>query len=103
MFEGYPEYQRKDARLVMLRALNEQDDDRLNETMLLKYLENFGYRKTRDFVRTELEAMKELGAVILHTAPGADFVTAEITERGTRHCERLVTIAGIARPSRREG
>lgn len=102
-FSGYPEYQRHDARLVMLRALYDQPDDRLNETLLLRHLEAFGYRKTKDFVRTELEWMAEHGAVILHRAPGSEFVTAEITEQGTRHCDRLVTIQGILRPSRREG
>ena len=98
-FTNYPEFQRKDARLVMLRALHEQPDDRLNETLLLETLKTFGYRKTKEFVRTELRVMEELGAVILH--PAGEFLTAEITQAGTNHVERVTTIDGIARPSRR--
>ena len=83
MFEGYPKYQREDARLVMLRALNDQPDDRLNETLLLRTLESFGYRKTKEFVRTELRVMEDLGAVLLHGGgPNGEFLTAEITQAG---------------------
>ena len=99
VFADYPEYQRKDARLTMLRALHEQPDDRLNETILLMTLASFGYRKTKEFVRTELRVMEELGAVRLH--PAGEFLVAEITAAGSAHVERVSTIEGIARPSRR--
>ncbi|WP_182085206.1 hypothetical protein [Aureimonas sp. ME7] len=99
VFSDYPEFQRRDARLVMLRALHEQSDDTLNETLLLEHLKAFGYRKTKDFVRTELRVMADLGAIRLH--PAGDFLVAEITQAGANHVERVTTIEGIARPSRR--
>ncbi|ORE93216.1 phage-like protein [Aurantimonas sp. 22II-16-19i] len=95
----YAEHQRQDARLVMLRALHEQPDDTLNETMLLTTLKAFGYRKTKEWVRTELRVMEDLGAVRLDRV--GEFVIAKITEAGASHVERVTTIEGIARPSRR--
>lgn len=99
VFQEYPEFQRRDARLVMLRALHEQPDDRLNETILLEVLKANGYRKTKEFVRTELRVMADLGAIVLH--PNGEFLTAEITQAGSNHAERISTIEGIARPTRR--
>lgn len=96
----YSEHQRQDGRLAMLRALYEQDDDRLNETILMKVLETYGYRKTKEWVRTQLRFMEDVGAVRLHKA-GEDFLIAEITSAGSNHVERTAVIEGIARPSRR--
>ncbi|TFF20526.1 hypothetical protein E3C22_16585 [Jiella endophytica] len=95
----YAEHQRQDGRLAMLRALYEQDDDRLNETILMKVLETYGYRKTKEWLRTELRVMEDLGAVRLYRA--GEFLTAEITAAGAGHVERTSIIEGIARPSRR--
>ncbi len=99
--EEYERHNREDARLVMLRALYDQEDDRLNQSRLLDVLKVFGYKRDINFVRTELRAMRELGAVILHEA--GTFMVAEITDRGTLHVERAVTIDGIRRPSRNAG
>lgn len=94
---NYNEAIEQDGRLIMLKELARQVDGRLNETMLTKVLDAFGITRSRDWVRTQIRAMAELGAVTF-TEAGTVFV-AEITRRGVDHVERRVLIEGIARPS----
>jgi hypothetical protein len=97
MSRTWEDAQREDARLVVLRELQRQNDGRLNETLLLKVLDSFGHRRTRDWLRTQLRAMADLGAVAL-TEQGTVMI-AQITRTGMDHVERRSVIEGIARPS----
>lgn len=94
---SYEQHLERDARLVMLKELAAQSDGRLNETILTAALDAYGYRRSRDWVRTQLLAMKELGAVTL-TEAGTVMIAA-ITRLGVAHVERRQIIEGIARPS----
>lgn len=94
---NYAEYLEGDARLCMLRELAKQSDGRLNEIALTKVLDDFGYRRSRDWVRTQMRKLDELGAV-RNTEVGTVLV-AMITRAGTDHVERRSTIDGVARPS----
>ncbi len=60
---SFDEHLTKDARLVILRELAKQTDKRLNETLLTAVLDTFGHRRTRDWVRTQLRILADLGAV----------------------------------------
>ncbi|MCF1744636.1 VpaChn25_0724 family phage protein [Paradevosia shaoguanensis] len=93
----YSSYMIADARLVILRELKAQTDGRLNETILTSVLDTFGYRKSRDWVRTQLRAMADVGAVSI-TEVGSVLI-AEITRTGLDHVDRRTVIEGIARPS----
>lgn len=86
------------ARLTMLGELNRQNDGRLNETILTSALDAHGFRKSRDWVRTQLRKMEELGAVRLTEA--GDVLVASITRAGIEHYERRSNIDGIAKPER---
>ena len=86
----------RDARLTMLKALAEQIDDRLNEVSLVRALDAFGYRRSREYVRTQLRKMAEVGAVKLVEA--GTVMVAEITRDGRQHLERRIILDGIARP-----
>lgn len=86
-----------DARLCMLKELGNQIDGRLNEAVLTSVLDAFGYRKSRDWVRTQLRAMDELGAVNV-TEVGSVLVAA-LTKLGRAHLERREIVEGISRPS----
>lgn len=84
----------KQARLAMLGALNRQSDGRLNEIMLDATLVSLGFSRSRDWVRTQMHKMEELGAVRL-TEVG-DILIAAITRAGLEHYERQSNIDGIA-------
>lgn len=86
-----------DARLCMLKELAQQTDGRLNEVTLMRVLDAFGIRRSRDWVRTQLRALGELGAVKL-TEHGTVMI-ASLTKLGRDHVERRQIIEGVSRPS----
>jgi hypothetical protein len=93
----FRQYIAADVRLIILRELAVQPDYRLNETLLLRVLETFGHRKSRDYLRDQLRWLEEMGAATLTEA--GTVMIAELTRRGRDHVERRVVIEGIARPS----
>ena len=94
---SYTEEIEHDGRLVILKELALQTDGRLNETALTRVLDVFGIKRSRDWVRTQIRAMAELGAVTFAEV-GTVFV-AEITRHGLDHVDRRIVIEGIAKPS----
>jgi hypothetical protein len=93
----FRQYIAADVRLIILRELAVQPDYRLNETLLLRVLETFGHRKSRDYLRDQLRWLEEMGAATLTEA--GTVMIAELTRRGRDHVERRVVIEGLARPS----
>lgn len=89
---------REDARLIMLKAISEQVDERLHSGYLAEVLLRFGIDRAREWVHGELDWMAEMGAVTL-IRPGS-VVVATLTEKGARHLRRAIVIEGIKRPSR---
>ena len=90
---------REDARLIILKALRDQTDERLNSSLLLEIIETFGgIRKTREWLHGELDWLAEMGAVKLTSAGSIKIAT--LTEKGAHHLERRIMIEGIKRPSR---
>ena len=92
---------REDARLIILRALAEQVDERLHSELLVTVLESFGIRKTREWVHGELAWLVDMGAV--KTATIGTVLVATLTEKGGRHLDRSIAIEGVKRPSRPGG
>lgn len=88
---------RKEARLIILKALNEQPDGRLNSELLRVTLEAFGIMQTRDFVHDELGWLENMGAVKLNEA-GTTRIAA-LTIKGRDHVEKRIIIEGVKRPS----
>lgn len=86
-----------DARLCMLKELASQVDGRLNEVGLMRVLDMFGIRRTRDWVRTQLRQLDQLGAVRI-TEAGTVMVAA-LTKLGRDHVDRRAVIEGVTRPS----
>lgn len=87
----------EDARLIILRELHRQMDGRLNDTILTRVLESFGHNRSREWVRTQLRKLDELGGVKLTEA--GTVIVAQITRAGADHVERRSVIEGVARPS----
>jgi len=89
---------RPDARLIILKALAAQTDERLHSGYLAEELLRFGIDRPREWIHGELDWLAEMGAVTL-TKPGS-VVVATLTEKGARHLRRAVVIEGVKRPSR---
>jgi hypothetical protein len=87
----------QDGRLIILKELGRQTDGRLNETLLTTVLDIYGITRSRDWVRTQIRALAELGAVTF-TEQGTVFV-AEITRKGIDHVDRRIVLEGVAKPS----
>lgn len=91
---------REEARLIILRALEEQPDGRLNSELLRVTLESFGVSKSRDWVHDELNFLAEMSAVTVVTA--GTVRVAQLTSKGSDHVHRRLVIEGVKRPSRPE-
>ena len=89
---------REDARLIVLRALAGQTDERLHSGYLAEELSRFGIDRSRAWLHGELDWLAEMGAVAL-SRPGS-VVVATLTEKGHRHLRRAIIIEGIKRPAR---
>ncbi|CZT33007.1 VpaChn25_0724 family phage protein [Rhizobium sp. 9140] len=87
----------EDARLVILRELAKQTDNRLNETILTAVLDTFGHRRSREWVRTQLRVLADIGAVTI-TEVGSIMI-AELRRAGQDHVDRRTILEGVARPS----
>lgn len=89
---------RPDARLIILKALAAQTDERLHSGFLSEELIRFGIDRPREWIHGELDWLAEIGAVTL-IKPGS-VVVATLTEKGHRHLRRAIVIEGVKRPSR---
>lgn len=94
---SFKEHMRKDARLIILRALADETDYRLNETLIEAALETFGHRVTRESLRNELRWLESDASAIALTEAGSVFV-ATITQTGLDHVNRKRVLEGVARP-----
>ena len=89
---------RPDARLIILKALAAQTDERLHSGFIAEELLRFGIDRPREWIHGELDWLAEMGAVTL-LKPGS-VVVATLTEKGARHLRRAIVIEGVKRPSR---
>lgn len=89
---------RPDARLIILKALQAQMDERLHSGFIVEELRRFGIDRGREWIHGELDWLAEMGAVTL-TKPGS-VVVATLTEKGARHLRRSIMIEGVKRPGR---
>lgn len=94
---GYEDHLVADARLVILKELVSQMSGTLNETLIAAALDRFGHRRSREWVRTQISKLGELGALKV-TSEGSVLV-ATVTRSGTDHVERRSFIEGVARPA----
>jgi hypothetical protein len=85
------------AKLVILRELAKMTDGRLNDSILEQVLDRFGHRRSRDWVRTQLRALADIGAVTILEV--GTVMVAEITRAGIDHVDRRVVLEGVERPS----
>lgn len=89
---------RPDARLIILKALETQLDERLHSGFIAQALCELGIDRPREWVHGELDWLAQMGAVTLKAFDSV--VVATLTEKGHRHLRRALVIEGIKRPSR---
>lgn len=94
---SFEEHTARDGRLVILKGLAGETDGRMNETLISALLLTFGHNRSREWVRTQLLKLQEIGAVKVVTA--GSVMIASITRAGLDHVERRTIIDGVARPS----
>ncbi|MEO0496910.1 MAG: hypothetical protein AAF141_06000 [Pseudomonadota bacterium] len=98
MFEGYAEHYNANARLIILRALAEQTDYRLNDSLLLQVLNSFAINKGKGFLRAQLQWLQDEGSCVkIHEIGTA--VIAELSATGLDHVEKRIVVPGVLRPS----
>lgn len=94
----YRQFVAENVRLIILRALAEENDYTLNESLIRRTLETFGHIKGRDYVRAQLVWLaEEAGAISLSEA--GSIMIATLTRAGLEHVERRQILPGVERPS----
>ncbi|KQO53084.1 VpaChn25_0724 family phage protein [Methylobacterium sp. Leaf85] len=87
----------EDARLIILRELYIQSNGSLHDGLLETVLQSFGHNRSRDWVKTQIRKMEELGAV--RATEAGSVLIAQITAAGVDHVLRRGRIEGIKQPS----
>ncbi len=88
----------ENVRLIILRALAEENNATLNDSLLERIVKQFGYTKTRDYIHNQLKWLEEsAGAVRLTRVETV--VMATLTRSGRYHVERVSYLEGVQRPS----
>lgn len=96
--DGYAATYNGHARLIILKALAEQTDYRLNDSLLAGELSAHGINKGRSFVKTHLNWLESQVAAVTQKKVGTS-VIAQITEAGLDHVEMRQVLDDVARPS----
>ena len=94
---SYADLFRAEARLVILKALADEPDGRLNSSMLGTVLETYAVARPRSWIHAEMRELEQMGAVTI-TEFGSVLV-ARLTQRGLDHVEHRVVLDGVKRPS----
>ena len=97
MSASFSRHIEEDARLIILKELAAQSNGRASDTILDYALEAFGHTRSRDWLRTQLNVLQELGAIEIE--PVGTHVVAKITHRGVEHVLRRIKIEGVKQPS----
>jgi len=85
-----------DIRLVILKALAEDQGYSMNESVLQEILGMFGHTCSRDRVKTELRWLEEQGLITLNEVVGT--LVAKVTGRGVDVSTGAARVDGVKRP-----
>ena len=98
MTNTYLDRLKRDARLTILRFLNDAPQYTSNCSMLATLLPSVGITFTRDQVKTELQWLEEQSFVAL-SRPTANLLVATATRRGVEIATGIATHDDISRPA----
>lgn len=83
--------------MMILRELAGASDGRSNDIVLLRVLDAYGVRRSRDWLRTQLRRLVELDAIRVDTM--ASMAVATLRQAGRDHVEGRALIEGVSRPA----
>lgn len=86
-----------DAKLIILRELSRQMDARLNEVVLARVLDVHGVKRSQAWLRTQLGALAELGAIRVEAM--GEVRVATLRQAGRAHVDRRALLEGVAAPA----
>lgn len=92
----FAEIERQDLRLCILRYLAEDDDYRINESLLHMLIGNMGHTPSRDALRTQIRWLEDQGLVTV-IAP-QDVLIPTLTHRGLDVSQGRAKVDGVKRP-----
>jgi hypothetical protein len=98
MKEGYAAWIDENIRLIILKALGDEDDATLNVFILGKVIESFGHKKTPEYIRNQLLWLEKQAGAVRTTVLGTEMM-ATLTKAGRWHVERRHLLSGIQNPS----
>ncbi|MEX2524483.1 MAG: ArsR family transcriptional regulator [Gammaproteobacteria bacterium] len=93
----YNEHIARARRLRLLRILHEADGYRLNDIMLGKLLDNYGYNVSNDQLRTDAAWLSEQGLVTVQDFDDVQLIS--LTQRGADVAAGKITTPGVDRPA----
>jgi len=88
--------QSEHRRLEILRALNEDSDYSLNDTLLQEILEMQGYGVSLNLIATDLAWLEEQALITTRHLPGCKIAT--LRGRGVEAAKGIIIVPGISRP-----
>lgn len=94
---NYSQVVAEHLRITILRLLADYPSYTLNDSMIRDLVPDFGFRPSRDNIRTQLAWLAEQGLVTI-TLSG-DCYVAQLTERGEEVARGVATVPGVKRPS----
>ena len=94
---NYLNHLREHTRLIVLRALADEPNYTHNDAILADIAKSYSVDRGRDFLKTEIRWLENIGAVTVKELGSTLIVTA--TQRGVDHAERRIVIDGVRRPS----
>lgn len=86
----------QEARLAILKELAGQTDGRLNDLLLQRALDAYGFRRDRDWVKTQLSKLAALDAVSLEEL--GPITVARLERAGRDHLDERSVLSGVTRP-----
>ncbi|SNY91381.1 hypothetical protein SAMN04515647_1603 [Cohaesibacter sp. ES.047] len=94
---SYADFSDSVSRLVILKELANQVDNRANTTILEMVLEQFGQPSTAAYVRNQLRYLEQTARAVKLEDVGSVLV-AELTQTGQDHVDRKIALEGVRRP-----
>lgn len=93
---SFARLEQEDRRLVLLRMLAEDNDYKINTSILQQGLELYGHNISRDQLHTEIAWLAEQGLVEFDQLNSVKVVT--LNQRGLDVSQGRATVPGIKRP-----
>ncbi len=98
MNTSYKEIVAQDRRLAMLRFLSEDNDYKINDSVMQQALEQLGHSVSREAIRADFDFLAEIGLIEVETYFDGKVQVAKITGRGLDVAAGRTVVTGVKRP-----